>query len=218
MLSKETSSTSLWYVSIEVKPRSSRPLANYQSILAIYIYIYIYIYIAKMVRGFTSGLDIYIYIYIYIYGWIKSFAWVFRTQGEIMKGYFTMSSFRMIEPSMPICILRSCCRCIALFSENRQHWLTATVHNARTTRNKLQGLERIELIPHPSDRPVLTPSDYSLFWSNQEEAEASVKEFFNWKDKNWYQQEIKKLAGRWILLCMTDFVVVWRIKWGILMV
>ena len=52
-------------------------------------------------------------------------------------------------------------------------------------------------MPHPADNPDLAPLDYYLFQSiidfmhlwyfnNQKEMEASVKEFFTSKDKNWY--------------------------------
>ena len=43
----------------------------------------------------------------------------------------------------------------------------------------------------------LAPLDYYYF-SIQGEVEAFVKEFFIWKDKNWYQLEIKQLAERWL--------------------
>ena len=55
----------------------------------------------------------------------------------------------------------------------------------------------------------LAPLDYYLFWSiahflcgwcfsNQDEVEASVKEFFALKDESWYQHWIKGLAERWL--------------------
>ena len=34
--------------------------------------------------------------------------------------------------------------------------------------------------------------------NNQEEVEASVKEFFTSKDKNWYLRGIKELSERWL--------------------
>ena len=60
----------------------------------------------------------------------------------------------------------------------------------------------------PANNLNLAPSDYYLYsyiaqflhswhFTNQEEVEASVKEFFALKDKNWYQCGIKELAERW---------------------
>ena len=37
---------------------------------------------------------------------------------------------------------------------------------------------------------------HSLRFNNQKEVEASMKEFFASKDKNWYLHEIKELAER----------------------
>ncbi|XP_029643946.1 histone-lysine N-methyltransferase SETMAR-like [Octopus sinensis] len=66
---------------------------------------------------------------------------------------------------------------------------------AQTTRNKLQELEGINLMPHPAYSPNLAPPDHYLFQStvhflrsgyfmNQEEVEASENGFFASKNKN----------------------------------
>ena len=64
-------------------------------------------------------------------------------------------------------------------------------------------------MPHPAYHPDEDLSDYYLSWSmvhilclwhfnNQEQVEASVKEFFVSKDKKWYQCGIKKLGKRYL--------------------
>ena len=69
---------------------------------------------------------------------------------------------------------------------------------------------------YPAYSMNLAPFDYYLFWSiahilcswysnNQEEVEASVKEFFTLKDKSWYDQRNDKKVAldgsiQWLLL------------------
>ena len=81
--------------------------------------------------------------------------------------------------------------------------------------NKLVELEGIELMPHLEyNHQYLASLDYYLFWFmthilrswcfiNQEEVEASVKEFLASKDKNCYQRTGRKLVSDgtalWIL-------------------
>ena len=85
---------------------------------------------------------------------------------------------------------------------------------------------------HPAYSPDPASSDYYLFWclahflhlwcfKNKHEVEASVKELFVSKDKNWYQYDIIELAERCLQMVQhydlyieykADFVVTWRIK------
>ena len=82
-------------------------------------------------------------------------------------------------------------------------------------RNKLLEHEGIEVIQHPAYSSDRATSDYNSFQSmalflhlqhfnNSKEVEASVKEFFTLKDKNWYQLGINKPAGRWLEIVQHD--------------
>lgn len=84
----------------------------------------------------------------------------------------------------------------------------APAHTANTTRQKIQELEGIELMPHPAYSPDLAPSDYHMFnsmahflrgrtFGNLNEVEAGVREFFASKPAQWYRAGIENLAKRW---------------------
>jgi histone-lysine N-methyltransferase SETMAR len=85
----------------------------------------------------------------------------------------------------------------------------AKPHTAKKTKNKIEALKGIELLPHPAYSPDLAPSDYYLFRSmahllrgrrfkNVAEVESGVQEFFKSKDKSWYRRGIHELAERWV--------------------
>jgi histone-lysine N-methyltransferase SETMAR len=70
-------------------------------------------------------------------------------------------------------------------------------HTAKKTRQKIQELEGIELLPHPAFSPDLEPSDYYLFhamaqflrgkkYQSVVAVEVMVEEFFASKDKEWF--------------------------------
>lgn len=84
----------------------------------------------------------------------------------------------------------------------------APAHKARITREKIEALGGIELMPHPAYSPDLAPSDYHLFrsmahflrgkiFADLKEVEAGVREFFDSKPPEWYQAGIENLAKRW---------------------
>ena len=63
---------------------------------------------------------------------------------------------------------------------------------------------RYEILPHPPYSPDLAPSDYFLFpnmkiwlgskiFSSNEEIIAATNEYFEWFDKNYFLEGIKKL-------------------------
>ena len=81
-------------------------------------------------------------------------------------------------------------------------------HTARGTRNKFEELDGVEVLPPPSYSPDVAPSDYSLFRSmphfmkgrrfeSFDEVEEACQEFFDSKPKEWYFDQIRKLADRW---------------------
>jgi histone-lysine N-methyltransferase SETMAR len=89
------------------------------------------------------------------------------------------------------------------------HHDNAPAHTARSTLDKLQELDGIELLPHPAYSPDLAPSDYHLFRSmahflrgrtfkNVEEVETGVRDFFASKQPEWYRAGIENLAERWL--------------------
>jgi hypothetical protein len=79
---------------------------------------------------------------------------------------------------------------------------------AKKTLQKIEELEGIELLPHPTFSPGLEPSDYYLFHSMAQflhgkkfqsvaGVEVAVEEFFASKDKEWFYQAFKELAEKW---------------------
>jgi histone-lysine N-methyltransferase SETMAR len=96
---------------------------------------------------------------------------------------------------------------------NRKHVLlqqdNARPQTAKKTLQKIEELEGIELLPHPTFSPDLEPSDYYLFCSMAQflcdkkflsvaDAEVAVEELFASKDKEWFYQAFKELAEKWV--------------------
>ena len=85
----------------------------------------------------------------------------------------------------------------------------AKPHTAKQTKEKLEELDGIELLPHPAYSPDLAPSDYYLFrsmahflkgrrFNNEEEVKNGCQEFFASKDEKWYKKGIELLAEKWL--------------------
>jgi histone-lysine N-methyltransferase SETMAR len=84
----------------------------------------------------------------------------------------------------------------------------APAHRARLTKEKLEDLQGIEVLPHPAYSQDLAPSDYHLFRSlahfpsgrqfvNANDLETGCREFFASKPPEWYKHGIELLADRW---------------------
>ena len=91
----------------------------------------------------------------------------------------------------------------------------APAHRATLTRNKIEELDGIDVLPHPPYSPDLAPSDYALFRSmaaflrgkksqQLQEVEEACREFFNSKTKDWYREKIAQLAERWVAVIEND--------------
>jgi len=91
----------------------------------------------------------------------------------------------------------------ALFQQDN-----AKPHTAKKTKKKFEELDGVEVLPHPAYSPDIAPSDYGLFRSMQhflngrrfesfDEVEKACQEFFDSKPKEWYFDQIRKLADRW---------------------
>lgn len=85
----------------------------------------------------------------------------------------------------------------------------AKPHTARRTKEKIQELDAIELLPHPAYSPDLAPSDYHLFrsmahflrgrhFTNLDDVENGCRQFFAGKNSEWYKRGIEQLADRWV--------------------
>ncbi len=83
----------------------------------------------------------------------------------------------------------------------------ASAHTALKTKAKIEELDGIELLPHPAYSPDLAPSDYGLFRSmstflrgrrfdSVDDVEKACREYFASKYREWYRDEIRKLAER----------------------
>ena len=84
----------------------------------------------------------------------------------------------------------------------------AKPHTAKKTKEKLEEMDGLEVLPHPAYSPDLAPSDYGLFRSMEHflrgrrfesfaEVEAACREFFDSKEPEWYRDQIRQLADRW---------------------
>jgi histone-lysine N-methyltransferase SETMAR len=91
----------------------------------------------------------------------------------------------------------------ALFQQDN-----AKPHTARKTSKMFEELDGVEVLPHPAYSPDVAPSDYGLFRSMQhfmkgrrfesfDEVEEACQEFLDSKPKEWYFDQIRKLADRW---------------------
>jgi histone-lysine N-methyltransferase SETMAR len=79
----------------------------------------------------------------------------------------------------------------------------ARLHTAKKTLQKIEELEGIELLPHPSFSPDLEPSFYGPVSSRKifqllTDVEVAVEEFFASKDKEWFYQALKELSEKWV--------------------
>ncbi len=81
-------------------------------------------------------------------------------------------------------------------------------HRANFTKEKLDELDGVEVLPHPAYSSDLAPSDYGLFRSMEhflrgrrfetfDQVEAACREFFESKEPHWYRDQIRQLAERW---------------------
>ena len=84
----------------------------------------------------------------------------------------------------------------------------ASAHRANLTKEKLDELDGIEVLPHPAYSPDLAPSNYGLFRSmvhffrgrrfeTFDQFETACREFFEFKEPQWYRDQIQQLAERW---------------------
>jgi histone-lysine N-methyltransferase SETMAR len=80
---------------------------------------------------------------------------------------------------------------------------------------KREELDGVEVLPHPAYSPDTAPSDYGLFRSMEhflrgrrfesfDEVEEACQEFFDSKPKDWYFEQIRKLADRWTKIVEND--------------
>ena len=81
----------------------------------------------------------------------------------------------------------------------------APAHRANLTKEELDELDGVEILPHPAYSPDLAPSDYGLFRSMEhffrgrlfetfDQVEAACREFFESKEPHWYRDHIRQLA------------------------
>jgi histone-lysine N-methyltransferase SETMAR len=80
-------------------------------------------------------------------------------------------------------------------------------HTAKTTKEKSDELEDVEVLPHSAYSPDAAPSDYGLFRSMEhflrgrrfesfDQVEGACQEFFDSKPGEWYFNQIRMLADR----------------------
>lgn len=90
----------------------------------------------------------------------------------------------------------------------------AKPHTARLTRDKLADMAW-EVLPHPPYSPDISPTDFHLFrslehwirgqkFTNREDIEASLAEFFASKSRAWYARGINLLEERWNQIIQSD--------------
>ena len=88
-------------------------------------------------------------------------------------------------------------------------------HRANLTKETLDELNAVEVLPHPPYSPALAPSDYGLFRSmvhffrgrrfeTFDQVEAACREFFEAKELPWYRDQIRQLAERWCKVIEKD--------------
>jgi histone-lysine N-methyltransferase SETMAR len=91
----------------------------------------------------------------------------------------------------------------------------APAHTSRTTKEKIEELDGVDVLPHPPYSPDLAPSDYHMFrsmahflrgrrFNNTDELEDGIREFFASKDREWYRRGIEQLADRWLNVINAD--------------
>lgn len=84
----------------------------------------------------------------------------------------------------------------------------AKPHTAKKTKEMLEEMDGLEVLPHPPYSPDLAPSDYGLFRSMEhflrgqkfeslDSLEEACKAFFDSKEPQWYRDQIRQLACRW---------------------
>jgi len=85
----------------------------------------------------------------------------------------------------------------------------AKPHTSIITKNKIEELEGIAILPHPAYSPDLALSAYYLFrsmahhlrgrsFTNVKYVEVASLKFFSSKSKEWYLSDIQELAERWL--------------------
>ena len=88
-------------------------------------------------------------------------------------------------------------------------------HRARKTKDKLQDMDSIEVLPQPAYGPDIASSDYGLFRSmahflrgrhyvNVDNVGAACRDFFASKTKDRYRHQIELLAERWVKVIEND--------------
>jgi histone-lysine N-methyltransferase SETMAR len=108
--------------------------------------------------------------------------------------------YMVLLEKYPVLVNRKC----MLLQQDNAH-----PHTVKNTLQKIEELEGIELLPHPTFSPDLAPSDYYLFHSMAQflhgkmfqsvaDIEVAVEEFFASKDKEWFYQAFKELAEKWV--------------------
>ena len=98
----------------------------------------------------------------------------------------------------------------ALFQQDN-----AKSHTAKTTKEKFDELEDVEILPHPAYSPDAAPSDDGLFRSMEhflrgrrfetfDQVEEACQELFDSKPAKWYFDQIRMLADRWRKIIEND--------------
>lgn len=85
----------------------------------------------------------------------------------------------------------------------------AKPHTSVKTKEKIIEMENYEVLPHPAYSPDLAPSDYHLFrsmahflqgreFTSSDDVKRAMHNFFESKNKEWYEKGILDLASRWV--------------------
>lgn len=91
------------------------------------------------------------------------------------------------------------------------HHDNAPAHRSQLTQDKIQELNGFEVLPHHPYNSNIAPSDYGLFRSmasflrgqrfeTYDDVERACRVFFASKPKDWYRDQIRKLAERWVMV------------------